>query len=539
MMRIIAFVVGLITLATGGLAETKPSLMDEAFRAAQWGHLSSAGAALRQTAARRAAGDDALARLLQERQILLDRIDRAERELATLGGTEAGENLGTSAELGGQINVAQAELDLVDQTLAADFPDFSRLVQPAVPTIGDVQGWLGPDEGLLFVYSGETAVFVWAITAQRAAWHRVDLYRGAVEESVTEIRRSLIQAYTVRAAAALDEEEEEGKPFAAVHAMLLYSELLRPLEPYLKDVAHLYSVVDGPLSGLPLSLLITDWEIEAEVYSQPEQFRRTGWLFQRHALTTLPSVDSLPLVKGTTREAGNGFLGFGDPEFGGTVAAPSDGKFFAGGGADLESLRALAPLPGTRRELTRLARLFDVPPETLHLGAEATETAVRAAALEEAGVIAFATHGLLSGELRGLAEPALALTPPPKVQPGDDGLLTASEISELSLNADWVVLSACNTAGSDGTPDGEGLSGLARAFLFAGARTLMVSHWPVRDDAAVQLTTTTFGALRSGQVRRKSEALQAAMQAMLFDETAPDLSHPAAWGPFVLVGHGG
>jgi CHAT domain-containing protein len=91
--------------------------------------------------------------------------------------------------------------------------------------------------------------------------------------------------------------------------------------------------------------------------------------------------------------------------------------------------------------------------------------------LDHYKIIEFATHGLMSGELKGLAEPALVLTPPPQATPDDDGLLTASKIATLKLNADWVVLSACNTAAGDGTPDAGGLSGLAKAFFYAGARS--------------------------------------------------------------------
>ncbi|MEX0285827.1 MAG: CHAT domain-containing protein [Paracoccaceae bacterium] len=519
------------------------TLMDEAFQAAQWAHLSSAGAAVQQTAARRAAGDDALATLLQQRQIVLDRIARAETQLATLGGTEAGGDLSKAAELGGEIQAAQSDLDLLDARLAQDHPEYRQLLQPEALRIADVQASLGADEGLIFIFTGKWQTHVWAITPDRAAWHRIDLAQVNIESSVTEIRNSLIQANTLRAAAALDDAPDEGVPYAATDAMVLYFEILGPLEPYLEDVKHLYSVVDGPLSGLPLSLLITDWLENAQNLSLPEDYRRVNWMFQRYTLTTLPSVESLILVKdaaGTETDTQNqSFLGIGDPDFAGSLSTPSDGTFFRGTTADLESLRALAPLPGTRRELIKLARLFNADDDAILLGTDATETALRNMPLDQASVIAFATHGLLSGELRGLAEPALALTPPAEISATDDGLLTASEITSLQLNADWVVLSACNTAGSDGTPDAEGLSGLARAFLFAGARTLMVSHWPVRDDAAEQLTTSTFDALNSGTARRKSEALQSAMQTMLMDESQPDLSHPAAWAPFVLVGHGG
>jgi len=117
-------------------------------------------------------------------------------------------------------------------------------------------------------------------------------------------------------------------------------------------------------------------------------------------------------------------------------------------------------------------------------------------------VLHFATHGLLSGEsaaiLKAKAEPALILTPPQDSAPGaleeDNGLLTASEVAQLELDADWVVLSACNTAAGE-RGDAEALSGLARAFFYAKVRALLVSHWEVRSDAAVKLTTGTFAEL--------------------------------------------
>ena len=175
----------------------------------------------------------------------------------------------------------------------------------------------------------------------------------------------------------------------------------------------------------------------------------------------------------------------------------------------------------------------------LSLGDAATETAVKKAALGNARILAFATHGLLTGELTGLSEPALVLTPPAKATDIDDGLLTASEAAQLQLGADWVVLSACNTAAGDGTPGAEGLSGLARAFLYAGARAILVSHWPVRDDAAAALTTGAFSRLTSEKGIGRAEALREAMIAVMDNTDDPTLAHPSAWAPFVVVGEGG
>ena len=116
-------------------------------------------------------------------------------------------------------------------------------------------------------------------------------------------------------------------------------------------------------------------------------------------------------------------------------------------------------------------------------------------------------------------------------------MLTASEVAQLKLNADWVVLSACNTAAGD-KPGAEALSGLARAFFYAGAHALLVSHWAVDSDAATRLTTTTFDILQSDPKLGRAEALRRAMLAYMNDATDPLNAYPAMWAPFVVVGEG-
>jgi CHAT domain-containing protein len=152
-------------------------------------------------------------------------------------------------------------------------------------------------------------------------------------------------------------------------------------------------------------------------------------------------------------------------------------------------------------------------------------------------IVHFATHGLIAGELKGLAEPALVLTPPAEANDTDDGLLTASEVAQLKLNADWVVLSACNTAAA-GPQGAEALSGLARAFFYAGARALLVSHWPVNSDAAVRLTTKAFAELRADPKIGRAEAMRRSMIDVTTRGTDQE-NHPAYWAPFVVVGEGG
>ena len=149
-------------------------------------------------------------------------------------------------------------------------------------------------------------------------------------------------------------------------------------------------------------------------------------------------------------------------------------------------------LPETADELHAIAKSLGADGKSVHLQLAATETNVKKADLTHTRVLAFATHGLMAGDFKGLAEPALVLTPPEIGTDLDDGLLTASEIAQLKLNADWVILSACNTAAADGTPGAEGLSGLAKAFFYAGSRCICLTSRTLaiapRENSAATLT---------------------------------------------------
>src|SRR5205085_1346970 len=140
-----------------------------------------------------------------------------------------------------------------------------------------------------------------------------------------------------------------------------------------------------------------------------------------------------------------------------------------GGIADFDHFRSQVPLPDTADELCAAAAALNLSPEDILLGANATEATVKrlsaSGELAKYRVVHFATHGTLAGEIESTTEPGLILTPPQQQTETDDGYLSASEIMSLKLDADWVILSACNTAAS-GAKDSEALSGLARAFIY-------------------------------------------------------------------------
>jgi CHAT domain-containing protein len=314
--------------------------------------------------------------------------------------------------------------------------------------------------------------------------------------------------------------------------------------------------------------------------------RATPWFADAHALVQIPSLQSLAYLRcfntgdnrrpdgcptsdtptrasvtpstRTTHTAASGFAGFGDPVLSGAavkrggrsagVLPPVDASGLTGrgvtqAGAPLmnpDELRALARLPGTRTELEAVGKLLGAPAGAIRLDASMTEAALRSADLSNVSILHLATHGLTASEAgqRGArSEPGLVFTPPAQATSEDDGYLAASEVLTLNLTGvDWVILSACNTAAPSGTPGEPGLSGLARAFFYAGAPSLLVSHWPVGDDVAAALTVNTLRRTQAGETR--ATALQNAMRDIRNDPNNPTFAHPSAWAPFTIAGEG-
>jgi len=273
------------------------------------------------------------------------------------------------------------------------------------------------------------------------------------------------------------------------------------------------------------------------------------FLGHEKALSVLPSPGAFVALRTSKKipSSKETFLGIGDPDLEileATAPLPRltmeliEEQLFDKKNSDV--LRSIfSSLPETRYELNEISKIFNVDESRLYFRDQATETQVKSLALNRYKSIAFATHGLLAGEFSGLSEPALVFTPPHEMSELDDGLLMASEVANLKLEADWVILSACNTAAPEGDPGAEGLSGLAKAFFYAGAKSLLVSHWYIDSEASALLTTEMFRAMKNNPVPglRKAEALRLSMLSLRNREQSY-LSHPAFWAPFVVVGEG-
>lgn len=516
-----------------------------AFEGAQWVMATQAARAVAQMGARAMVGDGPLAKLIRERQqaeVTLNEARSSYASTARDGLNDPARARDTALGLGRKLHSLDAEI-------RSRFPEYADIATPKPLGYAALRTYLSAKEGLVLFLSAPGATYVWAVSQSGVAWHRAPVTAAELSDRVRSLRADLDPTGPSRSATPLlAPTPPSGPKFDMGAAFALYADLLKPVMHVLNDVDHLFVVKDGALSSLPLAVLLTAPPTDGMALND------APWLIRAVALTTLPGVSSLGSIRASGSQPvarrDTTFVGFGDPDFqhgadiadaaqNAVTASRSIDAFFDGQGTRIDAIRTLSPLPGTSRELTQIAALFPMGHATVKTGAEATEAAVKSLHLKQTSILSFATHGLVTGDISGLAEPALALTPPRRATPFDDGLLTASEASQLELDADWVILSACNTAAGDGTPGAEGLSGLARAFLFAGARSILVSHWPVRDDVAARLTADTLQRLNNDPNLGKSQALRRAMLALMADTSDRSLTHPAAWAPFVVVGEGG
>jgi CHAT domain-containing protein len=420
--------------------------------------------------------------------------------------------------------------------------------------------------------------FVWVVTKSDTRWVCSELGAAALQREIAALRCGLDYYGTWAAPGGsrcsellkIDSNEIDRQllPFDPQRAHALYTALFGQIEDVIKG-KHLLIVPSGALTQLPFHVLIMD---NPKVRTGPGDFRELSWFIRSHALTVLPSVSSIRALRQLARDShvSRTLIGFGNPLLIGPDASyqkwASEARSkqscpnspeqrvaslalerrgvlplrLRGGLVDVANVRSQIPLPETADELCAVAHDLGVGSQDVHLGERATEAEVKRLSatgeLAKYRMVHFATHGALAGQIADGSEPGLLLTPPRSATELDDGYLSASEIAALKFDADWIILSACDTAagGADGA---EALSGLARAFLYAGARALLVSHWSVYSDATVRLITGAVSRMASDKNIGRAEAMRQSMLAMI-DKGGAVEAHPAYWAPFIVVGEG-
>jgi len=552
-----------VAWAIGSAApDRKAVLLPEAFRALQMASSGPADQSVAQQAARRYIRTQrpGLASLITQREQLETEWRQLEQRLSSFVSIYAGTE--ESAQILRRMEAIQKELDAIEGKLRADAPDFFALTDPSPIDVDAAKRMLGPDEIAMIVVPGPFGTHVVTISQGSIDWHRSAWDAERVRAAVQRLRwdSGARVTGTQEELSELQDEAATGPArYDRATAHALYQELIGPIAAKLAGKRRAYIAAGGALAGLPFSILVAAPPTGSD--DDPEDLRATRWFGDALPLVHIPSLQSLMLLRAAASgPRGDGsFLGIGDPLLLGSVATRERGSTRTSftsarlltssrsrnGGlvADVAELRNLPRLPGTAAELESIRLALKAPPSSLMLTTEATETKVRTADLSRHKIIVFSTHGLTADEATGVGQGGLVLTPPDEPSEQDDGYLAASEVAALDLDADWIILSACNTATGDGSQDA-GLGQLARAFFFAGARNLLASHWPVSDDVAPILVTRTLELERAGVSR--AEALQKAMREIREGRrddqgqgVAPppaEWAHPFYWAPFVLIG---
>lgn len=536
----------------------------EALEMAQRATATETEAEVARTTARFASNDPKLEAAIRDREELERDAGRLERQLSGVLAIPVAERGKAADDIRSGLAAIAERTKAIDTRVRRDFPSYFNLVSPEPATLDDIRAALQPGEVMVYyMCAADGQVFVWAISRDDTAWRKVDTTYGELSNAVGRLRQQLDIETLLRQGA---------KPalFDLGLAHRLYTQLLQPVEGVLARHSDLIVVPSGPLTSLPFQLLVRDAPaVPRPGLAQLASYRDADWLTRHYAISMLPApVNVKALRSGPARDAARQpFIGFGNPVFSHERAKPEPAgdatpnpraqeaslpatptpqgqpsyayaSYWRGPAANLDVLRTgLPPLPETEGELKAVAHELKADSRDVVLGQAATEAAVKTADLSKFRIVYFATHGLVAGELRGLGEPALAFTVPDHPSELDDGLLTASEVSQLRLDADWVILSACNTAAGN-APGAEALSGLAKSFFHAGARALLVSHWRIGSQAAARLTTAAFEAQRKSPGLGRAEALREAMQALIADRSDPWNAYPTFWGAFVVVGDG-
>ncbi|PYN96339.1 MAG: hypothetical protein DMD89_17890 [Candidatus Rokuibacteriota bacterium] len=561
---ILAAYIGLLADVRGTSLERDAGIdaAAEAFRLADVARGQSVQRALDAGAARAAAKTPALADLVRREQDARKQVGALLGVLAeAMSQPTDRQDASAIAALRTQIDtLRRARVSLLEQ-IDKEFPAYAQLINPPPATVEQARAALRPGESLIATFVSVDRTFVWAVpTSGSIAFAAASLGRRDLSTAVTTLRKALEpNARTAGDIPAFD--------LALGHR--LYATLLEPVASGWQGSETLLVVGHGPLGHLPFALLPTKavplGRAEGLLFAN---YRKVPWLARTHAVAVLPSVTSLATLRALPAgdPARRPFIGFGDPWFsqeqaqraarrestavalatrGVPIALRSSPRM---DGADSTQLSMLPRLPETADEIKSIALAMRADlTRDVFVGPAANEKSVKTADLSGYRVLAFATHGLVPGELDGLTQPALALSAPDVASVDGDGLLTMEEILGLRLNADWVVLSACNTASGSGTGS-EAISGLGRAFFYAGARALLVSNWPVETTSARALTTELFRRQMADAALSRAQALRQTITWLMdgegytdphTDKLAFSYAHPIFWAPFTLVGDGG
>lgn len=409
-----------------------------------------------------------------------------------------------------KLSSVRYEIIKLRDTISSWDSQFADLVNIRALTISDIQDNLGDNEAFVFLSSTENFITIFAIDAGAFSVTKLDFAEDVLISKVKNLHQKMRSN--------LEDPRQE--------ALELYTLLFSNSSSILANKKDIVLVPTGPLGAIPFNALIT---AAPETMSfDANSFNNTKWFGLDKNLSVLPSVGSFKWVRKKIDNPINYtklMMGFADPYL------PSDSK--------------IKSVKHTRQEVQKIVNLLGEKEsdEFIFFGKRASETNLKSADLTTSQILMFATHGYLGGDIVNLPnnqqlldEPALLMSHVNNPNEYDDAILTASEIANLSIKSDWVILSACDT-GRGLNKELSAFDGLIKAFFIAGTNSLLVSNWAVGDDAAANLTSGMFAEISENSDLSKTEALSQAMKRIMKNDSHPYNWHPSRWASFTVVGN--
>ena len=455
-----------------------------------------------------------------------------------------------------KISAAEKMYQTITSEIAQRYPQYIDLRSPRPMTVEELQGMLEENDVALSYSLLEKSLVVFLVTKTSFRLQEIQVERKVIANLVRHIHRATSAERGTEGLSALNPKQ----------LYTLYSHLLAPVTDVITKEQRIYLFADGPLYTLPFEVLVRRYSEEdrAQFNQSREQANSEGGiLFQEYAgleyvpyqFVYLPSFAALRTLQKNKEQqqtqTETTLTAFADPLFpdfndskqvallrGSTVRYL---KILSRSVSGEDEVLTLPRLANTANEAKNIAKILGGK-NALYLGEQAKESTVKSIDLKDAKYILFATHGLLGGDFNiPGAQPSLALSMMDKNE-NEDGFLTMSEVMDLELNADLVALSACNTAGeSEAAQNGEGFAGLTRAFMYSGARNLMVSHWAVETHASQDMMEATFSSLKAGSsIGGSVNSARSKLKNSVLNlgEAQVSGAHPFFWGPYVVVGTG-
>ncbi len=426
-----------------------------------------------------------------------------------------------ATELEKTIDETQRKAADADAALQAASPNYGQLVQETVKP-ADVFAALHPNEAFVALTLSDSEGWAFVLRKGQIAVSRIAKGNDYIAKLVSRVRAGI-------------ELTTDLPKFDIAGAQELYNLTLRGVAPALEGAQSVVVAPTGPLLSLPFEVLLTGPATQDKLAEAP-------WLIRQYTLAHVPAPSNFVSLRkiASGSRATQPWFGFG--EFRPVSRAQAE-KSFPGAtcGDSAAALSGLPLLPYAKKELDAARQLLGANTSDELLAANFTAARVLGTPLKNYKILQFSTHALLPTDLRCTSEPAIVTSAPPNAPDAKGALLTASQVVSMDLDADLVILSACNSGGPGGTTAGESLSGLARSFFYAGARSLLVTHWSVNDQVAAFLVADSLARMRADPSLGMTGAMRDSQLAMLAGagkDFPPEIAHPFFWAPFAVIGEG-